>query len=246
MKPYAESSEVNKGPILAVLKEIFAERKCVLEIASGTGQHAVYFGRELPHLIWQPSELPQHLPGIQAWLDEAQLPNVLPPLAINVNDEHWPFITPVHPEQPVRPERSAAKSKESKLNPKPVRPECRALRGVSKGFPDSTSPDAIFNANTVHIISWPEVERLFAHIARVIAPGGYVCLYGPYNYGGRFTSESNARFDAWLKSRDPNSGVRDFEAVNRLAASHGMELLRDIAMPSNNRMLIWEEKGAIV
>ena len=197
MKPYAESSERNKEPILAVLKEIFAERKHVLEIASGTGQHAVYFGRELPHLSWQPSELAQNLPGIRAWLDEAQLPNVLPPLALDVNDARWP-VAPV---------------------------------------------DAIFNANTVHIISWPEVERLFAHIARVIAPRGCVCLYGPYNYDGKFTSESNARFDVWLKSRDPNSGVRDFEAVDRLAASQGLELLRDIAMPSNNRILVWEAKG---
>lgn len=176
-----------------MLKEIFAERKQVLEIASGTGQHAVYFARELPHLSWQPSELAQNLAGIQAWMDEARLPNVLAPLAIDVNDTRWPVA----------------------------------------------SVDAIFNANTVHIISWPEVERLFAHIARVIAPGGYVCLYGPYNYGGNFTSESNARFDAWLKSRGPNSGVRDFEAVNRLAASLGLDLLLDIAMPSHNRMLVW-------
>lgn len=197
MKPYAESCEKNKVPIIAVLREIFAERKRVLEIASGTGQHAVYFGRELPHLIWQTSELAQHHAGIQAWLDEAQLPNVLPPLMIDVNDARWPV----------------------------------------------TSVDAIFNANTVHIISWPEVERLFAHIARVIAPGGCVCFYGPYNYGGNFTSASNARFDAWLKSRAPDSGVRDFEAVNRLAQSHGLELLRDITMPSNNRILVWEVKG---
>ena len=193
MKPYAESSEVNKVPILAVLKDIFAGRKRVLEIASGTGQHAVYFARELPYLTWQPSELAKNLPGIQAWLDEAQLPNVSTPLPIDVNDAHWP---------------------------------------VAK-------VDAIFNANTVHIISWPEVERMFAHMARVIEPGGCVCLYGPYNYNGKFTSDSNARFDAWLKSRDPNSGVRDFEAVTRLAASHGLELLRDIEMPSNNRMLVW-------
>ncbi|MFZ5523385.1 MAG: DUF938 domain-containing protein [Pseudomonadota bacterium] len=229
MKPYAESSEVNKVPILAVLKEIFADRKHVLEIASGTGQHAVYFGRELPHLIWQPSELPQHLAGIQAWLDEAQLPNVLPPIAIDVNDDQWPFIKSVRPELV-----------EGDALQESVRPE------VSKGegHPISTSPDAIFNANTVHIISWPEVERLFAHIARVITPGGYVCLYGPYNYDGKFTSESNGRFDAWLKSRDPNSGVRDFEEVNRLAASHGLELLRDISMPSNNRILVWEAKGS--
>jgi SAM-dependent methyltransferase len=197
MKPYSEACEVNKAPILAVLKEIFADRKRVLEIASGTGQHAVHFGRELPHLIWQTSELAQNLAGIQAWLDEAQLPNVLAPLAIDVNDARWPVA----------------------------------------------AVDAIFNANTVHIISWPEVERLFAHIARVIAPGGCVCFYGPYNYGGKFTSESNARFDVWLKSRDPNSGVRDFEAVNRLATFHGLELLRDIAVPSNNRMLVWKVRG---
>lgn len=193
MKPYAESSEKNKSPILAVLREIFADRKRVLEIASGTGQHAVYFGRELPHLTWQPSELRQNLAGIQAWLDEAHLSNVLAPLAIDVNDERWPV----------------------------------------------SSVDAIFNANTVHIISWPEVERMFAHIAQVIEPGGCLCLYGPYNYGGKFTSESNARFDAWLKARNPDSGVRNFEAVDRLAASHGLVLLHDIEMPSNNRILVW-------
>jgi SAM-dependent methyltransferase len=196
MKPYSEACEINKAPILAVLKDIFPDRKRVLEIASGTGQHAVYFGRELPHLTWQTSELVQNLTGIRAWLNEEQLPNVFAPLAIDVNDARWPVAT----------------------------------------------VDAIFNANTVHIISWPEVERLFAHIACVIEPGGYVCLYGPYNYGGHFTSESNARFDAWLKSRDPNSGVRDFEAVNRLAMSHGLDLLHDIAMPSNNRILVWFAK----
>jgi SAM-dependent methyltransferase len=194
MKPYSEACEKNQQPILAVLRDIFATRKRVLEIASGTGQHAVHFGGALPHLVWQTSERAQNLAGIQAWLDEAQLPNVLAPLALDVNDARWPVA----------------------------------------------EVDAVFNANTVHIISWPEVERLFDHIAGVIAPGGCVCFYGPYNYGGRFTSESNARFDAWLKSRDPASGVRDFEAVDRLAASHGLELLRDIAMPSNNRMLVWQ------
>jgi hypothetical protein len=193
MKPYSESCEKNKEPILAVLKEIFAQRNRVLEIASGTGQHAVSFGSELPHLTWQPSERAENLGGIQAWLDDARLPNVLTPLALDVNDASWPVAT----------------------------------------------VDAIFNANTVHIISWPEVELMFAHIAGVIAPGGCVSLYGPFNYGGKFTSESNARFDGWLKSRNPNSGVRDFEAIDRLAAFHGLNLMSDNAMPSNNRMLVW-------
>ncbi|BCB25720.1 hypothetical protein SKTS_06060 [Sulfurimicrobium lacus] len=198
MKPYAESCEQNRDPILTVLQSVFADRKQVLEIASGTGQHAVYFGAALPHLTWQTSELPVNHAGIHAWLDEAQLPNVLPPLAIDVNDAAWP------------------------------------LERV----------DAIFNANTVHIVAWPAVERMFAGIGRVLEVGGCLCLYGPFNYRGAFTSESNARFDAWLKARDPESGVRDFEAVNQLAVSQGLVLVQDIAMPANNRSLVWRKVDA--
>jgi SAM-dependent methyltransferase len=194
MKPYAESCEQNQEPILEVLRDIFASQFRVLEIASGTGQHAVYFGRALPHLTWQTSELMQNHAGIQAWLDESLLPNVLPPVAIDINDPDWPI----------------------------------------------ESVDAVFNANTVHIVAWPEVEAMFAGIARVLGEGGILCLYGPFNYGGKFTSESNARFDAWLKSRDPNSGVRDFEALNRLAESQGLLLHKDVAMPANNRILVWQ------
>ncbi|MFA6901973.1 MAG: DUF938 domain-containing protein [Gallionellaceae bacterium] len=194
MKPYAESCDINKDPILDVLKEFFADRRQVLELASGTGQHAVHFGRALPHLTWQTSELQQNHAGIQAWLDEAQLSNVLAPVQIDANDEHWPV----------------------------------------------GNCDAIFNANTVHILAWTEVEKLFAGIGRVLDAGGILCLYGPFNYGGKFTSGSNARFDVWLKSRNPNSGVRDFEALNKLAEAQGMMLLSDIEMPINNRTLVWQ------
>jgi hypothetical protein len=99
--------------------------------------------------------------------------------------------------------------------------------------------DAVFNANTVHIVSWPEVERLFAGIGRVLEVGGLLCLYGPFNYGGRYTAESNARFDVWLKNRDPDSGVRDFEALNALAEAQGMRLHKDVDMPSDNHTLVW-------
>lgn len=197
MKPFAESAEQNREPILAVLREVFADRTDVLEIASGTGQHAVHFGAALPHLTWRPSELPDNLAGIQAWLDEAGLANVMPPVALDVNAPDWP-VGPV---------------------------------------------DAVFNANTVHIVAWPAVERLFAGIGRVLAPGGVLCLYGPFNYGGRFTSDSNARFDAWLKARDPASGVRDFEALDRLAGAQGLRLWRDIEMPVNNRTLVWRRSA---
>jgi hypothetical protein len=200
MKPYSESCEQNQAPILEILRETLANQKRVLEIASGTGQHAVYFGRALPHLTWQTSELAQNHEGILAWLNEAQLSNVLPPVAIDVNDDRWPIEI----------------------------------------------VDTVFNANTVHIISWPEVERMFAGIARVLSAGGILCLYGPFNYGGKFTSESNARFDAWLKSRNKNSGVRDFEAINRLAETYGLFLLRDVAMPSNNRTLVWQRAPKVL
>ncbi|CAH1202595.1 conserved hypothetical protein [Candidatus Nitrotoga sp. BS] len=194
MKSYSASCEQNQIPILKVLQEILVNQQHVLEIASGTGQHAICFGRALPHLTWQTSELARNHTGILAWLDEAKLPNVLSPVVIDVNDDQWPVET----------------------------------------------VDTVFNANTVHIISWQEVERMFAGIARVLSAGGILCLYGPFNYEGKFTSESNARFDIWLKSRDWNSGVRDFEAINRLAETHGLFLLKDVTMPSNNRTLVWQ------
>jgi len=200
MKPYSESCERNQKPILKVLQETLTNQQHVLEIASGTGQHAVYFGRALPHLSWQTSELTQNHEGILAWLNEIKLPNVLPPITINVNDAKWPVEI----------------------------------------------VDTVFNANTVHIITWPEVERLFAGIARVLNPSGILCLYGPFKYKGEFTSESNARFDALLKSRNRNSGIRDFETINRLAETHDLLLVKDVAMPNYNQTLVWQRAPRIL
>jgi len=200
MKPYSESCERNQRPILKVLQETLTNQQHVLEIASGTGQHAVYFGRALPHLSWQTSELTQNHEGILAWLNEIKLPNVLPPITINVNDAKWPVEI----------------------------------------------VDTVFNANTVHIITWPEVERLFAGIARVLNPSGILCLYGPFKYKGEFTSESNARFDALLKSRNRNSGIRDFETINRLAETHDLLLVKDVAMPNYNQTLVWQRAPRIL
>lgn len=192
-KPFAESCVQNREPIIAVLRDVFADCRRVLEIGSGTGQHAVYFAPELPHLVWQTADVTQHHAGIRAWLDEAALPNVLPPLALDVNQPDWP----------------------------------------------GERYDAVFSANTLHIMGWPEVERFFAGVGTVLEPGGVLAVYGPFNYNGTFTSDSNARFDAWLKSRDPASGVRDFEAVDALARAQGLVLQQDVAMPANNRTLVW-------
>ena len=101
--------------------------------------------------------------------------------------------------------------------------------------------DHIFSANTVHIMGWPQVEKLFAVVQSVLVPGGYFCLYGPFNYQGEYSSASNASFDQHLKARDPASGIRDFEAVNRLAINVGLYLKQDVNMPANNRCLVWQK-----
>ena len=195
MKPYSQSCDDNKAPILAVLCEVFADTDTVLEIGSGTGQHAVYFAKHLPHLVWQASDVVENLAGIRMWLDEAALPNVLSPMMLDAADERWPIA----------------------------------------------KADAVFSANTAHIMAWSQVEQMFAGIGDVLRVNGVLALYGPFNYGGAYTSESNARFDAWLKARDPLSGVRDFEALNALALAQGMSLLKDYAMPANNRTLVWRK-----
>lgn len=192
-KPFSQACENNKRPILAVLREAFAGLTEVLEIGSGTGQHAVFFAAELPALRWQPSDRAENLPGIRAWCGEAALPNLLPVLELDVCQQPWPVA----------------------------------------------AADAVFSANTAHIMGWDGVEAMFAGVGGRLRPGGVFCLYGPFNYGGRYTSPSNAEFDTWLKSVDPVRGIRDFEAVDELARRTGLVLAGDHAMPANNRTLVW-------
>lgn len=192
VKPHSPACERNRDPILAVLREHFSDRQRVLEIGSGTGQHAVYFAAAMPHLTWQASDVAENLPGIRAWLDEAALPNTPPPLVLDVNGE-----LPLD------------------------------------GF------DAVFSANTLHIMSWLEVQRMFLRLNELVAVDFKLAVYGPFNYGGRFTSESNAAFDASLKRRAAHMGIRDFESVDALAKAVGLRLVVDVAMPANNRTLAW-------
>jgi SAM-dependent methyltransferase len=193
-KPYSAACERNREPILGVLREVFAGRRRVLEIGSGTGQHAVHFAAAMPALQWQCSDRAENLPGIRAWLDEAALPNLLQPLQLDVATGPWPI----------------------------------------------EKYDAIFSANTLHIMSWAEVEQLFAGIAQVLAAPGVVAIYGPFNIGGQFTSASNEAFDRSLRLAVPHRGIRDREAVEALAARHGLSLRTDHEMPANNRTLVFE------
>jgi len=169
----------------------------VLEIGSGTGQHAVFFARALPHLIWQTSDMDGCHPGIQAWIADEGPDNVRAPLSLNVETDLWP----------------------------------------------NTRFDAIFSANTVHIMGWPEVIKMFAGIGQVLSGGGRFCLYGPFNVNGKFTSESNARFEQWLKTQNPKSGIRDQAALDALANEIGLARVTTHVMPANNNILVWEKLG---
>lgn len=194
-KPYSESCDQNREPILSVIQPLLADRASLLEIGSGTGQHAVYFAAKMPHLTWHTSDCAEYLAGIQAWMADAKLENLKSPFTLDVSASNWP-------------ERSF---------------------------------DAVFSANTAHIMHWRDVEALFAGVGKVLSNGGGFMLYGPFNYKRQYTSESNERFDGWLKSRDPESGIRDFEDLCDLAELAGMELQQDFEMPDNNRILYWEK-----
>ena len=196
-KPLAPATERNRGPILEVLRVQFAGCTQVLEIGSGTGQHAVHFAAALPQLQWQCSDRAHYLPGIRAWLDDAQLPNTPPPIELDVASFDW-------------------------------------LR-----MSGSQKYDAAFSANTLHIMGWPEVQALFAGLDVALAADAMLVIYGPFNVGSRPTSDSNAAFDAELKARAPQMGLRDVDAVDALARRIGLQPVADIAMPANNRCLVW-------
>lgn len=200
-RPFSPSCERNRGPILDVLRGQFKDRQSVLEIGSGTGQHAVHFAQAMRWLQWQCSDRALHLPGIAQWLDDALLPNTPVPIVLDVATGPWP-----------RPASGGA------------------------------AFDAAFTANTLHIMGWPAVEACFAGLDAALESNATLVVYGPFNVGGAFTSDSNRDFDAWLKARDPDSGIRDLEAVDALAAQIGLRLHADIAMPSHNRCLVWRRQ----
>ncbi|MEX0871262.1 MAG: DUF938 domain-containing protein, partial [Aquisalimonadaceae bacterium] len=163
VKPWSQACENNREPILRVLRDYFTTPGTIIEIGSGTGQHAVYFAQHLPHLYWQPTDRQENLPGIAMWAEEADAANLLSPVCLDVTVQPWP---------------------------------------VSRAA-------GVFAANTAHIMGWAGVEAMFAGAARILDEGGRFCLYGPSMIGGLHTSDSNARFDAMLRARDPASGIRD-------------------------------------
>lgn len=195
--PYSEACERNKAPILEVLRRwLDAAGGTLLEIGSGTGQHAVHFARHLPAWRWQASERAPWVGALERRLAADGPANiVLPVLELDV--------------------------------------------ACVRAWPAAASFDAVFSANTLHIMGWPEVQDFYTGVGRVLRPGGRLLVYGPFRHADRATAPSNEAFDLALRARDPASGLREFAAVDSLARAQGLSLSEDAAMPANNRMLVW-------
>lgn len=196
--PFSQACENNKTPILEVLRSVFESTATVLEIGTGTGQHAVHFARALPHLQWQPSDRPDSAHLSRLRLELAGLSNLLPIVKLDVGIKPWPI----------------------------------------------SEFDGVFSANTAHIMAWTEVEQMFQGISNRLTLNGAFCLYGPFTYQGSFTSDSNQQFDQHLRARAPQMGIRDLDDLNRLARAEGLVLESDIAMPANNRLLVFRSNGS--
>jgi len=192
--PRSPATERNREPILEVLEKELADAQSVLEIGSGTGEHAVYFAPRLSWLEWQPSDRAENLAGIGAWLQTHPAPNLREPIELDVN-----------------------------------RPP-----GLDRFF------DAVFSANTAHIMSLDEVSRMFRLVGRVLDREGRFLLYGPFNREGRFTSDSNAHFDASLRDRNPDMGIRDLGDLDAMAAAAGLVRMQLHPMPANNFIAVWQ------
>jgi SAM-dependent methyltransferase len=195
---FAPATQRNRAPILAVLERTLPERGLVLEIASGTGEHAVAFAEALPALVFQPSDVdPEALASAEAWRAHSGLANVRPPIALDVHAVPWPL---------------------------------------------RERPDAILCTNLIHIAPWSACLALLDGASAALAPGAPLVLYGPYREGGAHTAPSNAAFDASLRERDARWGVRDQGEVAAEATARGLDLVEVVAMPANNRTLVFRRR----
>ena len=196
-KPYSAACANNSAAILMQLSRLLIKPQSVLEIGSGTGQHAAYFAEGLQHLIWQTSDVIDNHEGINCWVAEAELSHLLAPIALDVTQDM---------------------ALESRY-------------------------DAIFMANTLHIMPWSAVEKCIKKASMYLKPNGQLIVYGPFNYNDKFTSDSNQQFDRHLRASNVERGIRDFEKVDQLATSCGFSLQEDNIMPANNRLVVWQFNG---
>ena len=205
----------NREPIAEVLGEWLPKRGIVLELASGTGEHALYFAERFPTLEWQPSDLdPDALASIEAWRNASELTNILPPLVIDASSPDWPLSINVSSGS-CEPSRSAENG----------------------GF------SAVLCVNMVHISPWSASLGLLEGSAKILQSGGALILYGPWLKADMPTAPSNMAFDQQLRKRDPEWGLRNVEDFEAEAEKRGFVLQQVRPMPANNLMLLFRFGG---
>lgn len=197
MKRHAPATLRNREPILAVLRPLLRAGARVLEVASGSGEHAAFFASSMPDIVWQPSDR-DDLDSIEAHRAEGQIANLLPARAVD----------------------------------------------ASTGSLGEGPFDAVVCINMIHIAPWAACLGLLAGAARVLPPWGVLYLYGPYRVAGEPFAPSNEAFDASLRERDPSWGVRDLDDVTRAAAEVGFLREAVIAMPANNRSVVFRRAAS--
>ena len=211
---YAPATDRNREPILALLQRVLPSSGTVLEISSGTGEHAVYFAPRLAPRQWLPSDLsPEARASIAAWREAAPADNLHPPLELDAAAPLWPVESPPSAD----------------LSPGPDRVPDLQRHPIT----------ALVNINMIHISPWSACLGLMAGAGRILPPGGVLYLYGPYKQGGQHTAPSNAAFDASLQAQNPQWGVRDLETVVAAAEVEGLALVETVAMPANNLSVVF-------
>ncbi len=211
---YAPATDRNREPILAVLQLVLPPTGTVLEVSSGTGEHAVFFAPRLAPRQWLPSDLdPGARDSIAAWREAAPAENLHAPIALDAAAPLWP----------VESENFRDLLSELDLQQHPI--------------------TALVNINMIHISPWTACLGLLAAAGRILPPGGILYLYGPYQQNGQHTAPSNAAFDASLQAQNPEWGVRDLDMVVATAKIHGLALVETIAMPANNLSVVFRAIG---
>lgn len=194
--PFSAAAQRNQMPIYEVLNSYMtSDGGRLLEIGSGTAQHATFLGAKFPNLHWVTSDQPDNHAGIKMRLKTEKLVNVHGPEKLVIGEDDFPGKKPF---------------------------------------------DYVFTANTLHIMSWKLNKSLFKLLGKRLREGALTFFYGPFNYDGEYSSPSNAEFDKLLKTKDPSSGIRNFEDIVKVMEKAGFKLLKDHEMPANNRLLVFE------
>lgn len=209
-RQYAPATVRNREPILEVLKTVLPPQGTVLETASGTGEHSLFFASHLPHLKWLPSDPNgESRYSISAWQKFQPTRNLYHPIYLDVSENPW--------------------SIETGLLPDNMTPQDLENHPIS----------AILNINMIHISPWEACLGLIAGAKRLLPPDGILYLYGPYKEQDKHTSPSNLSFDQSLKGRNPSWGIRDLEKVIEVAEHEGFTFVKKVQMPANNLSVVF-------